>query len=146
MVEPSAQEIEFKKHIHTKYRKHFDPFSRLHVLAEGSLGKFRAFVEDHYHASLVLIFPRAFKSCDAIRRLCEVALCEDAAVILRCMLNLLVVTRWLSLNPEARAEKYLRWYWVEMYNEAQKSPDLRPAEHMDEIRTAGRAFVICGPI
>jgi hypothetical protein len=32
-----------------------------------------------------------------------VALCEDAAVILRCLLNLLVVTRWIALRPDGPA-------------------------------------------
>lgn len=140
MIQPSNEEVEFKRYIYNAYREHFDPFLRLHALAERSLNGFRGFVKDHYDASLVLIFPRAYKSYDSIRRLCEVALCEDAAVILRCLLNLLVVTRWLSLNPKVRAEKYLRWYWIEMYREAEQSPSLYPGAHLSEIRTKYAAF------
>jgi hypothetical protein len=140
MIQQSNEEVEFKKYIYNTYREHFDPFLRLHVLAERSLNTFSGFIKDHYDASLVLIFPRAYKSYDSIRRLSKVALCEVAAVILRCLLNLVVVTRWLSLNPKVRAEKYLRWYWVEMYREAEQSPNLYPAAHLSEIRTKYAAF------
>jgi len=115
------EEVGFKQHIYEKYKEHFNPFLRLHRLAELSLSNYRGFTKNPYDASLVLIFPRAYKSFDSIRRLCEVALCEDAAVILRCLLNLLVVTRWIELNPKVRAEKYIRWYWVAMHRETENS-------------------------
>jgi hypothetical protein len=135
VVQPSIEEIQFREHIHTRYKEHFNPFLRLHRLAELSLSNYRGFTKDHYDASLVLIFPRAYKSFDSIRRLCEVALCEDAAVILRCLLNLLVVTRWITLNPIVRSEKYLRWYWIAMHREAEESQGLLPAAHVAEIQT-----------
>ena len=135
LIQPTMEEIEFKKHIYKKYSSHFDPFLRLHQLAESSLSNYNGFTKNHYDAALVLIFPRAYKSFDAIRRLCEVALCEDAAVILRCLLNLLVVTRWISLRSDARAEKYIRWYWVAMYREAEESKGIVPAAHLAEIQT-----------
>jgi hypothetical protein len=135
VVQPSIDEVQFREHIYSTYREHFDPFLRLHHLAELSLSKYRGFTKNHYDATLVLIFPRAYKSFDSIRRLCEVALCEDAAVILRCLLNLLVVTRWITLNPTARSEKYIRWYWVAMHREAEESRGLMPAAHVAEIQT-----------
>lgn len=140
MVQPSKEEIEFREFIHTKFKEHFKPLLRLHHFAELSLTRYRGFTKDHYDASLVLIFPRAYKSYDSIRRLCEVALCEDAAVILRCLLNLLVVTRWISLDPKARAEKYLRWYWIEMHREAEGAQGLVPASHLKEIQTKYAAY------
>ncbi len=139
-MQPSKEEIQFKEYIHAKFGPYFNPFLRLHRFAERSLARYKGFTKDHHDASLVLIFPRAYKSFDSIRRLCEVALCEDAAVILRCLLNLLVVTRWISLNPKIRAEKYLRWYWIEMYREAEDAPGLVPAGHLKEIQTKYAAF------
>jgi Family of unknown function (DUF5677) len=140
MVQTSKEEIEFREYIHTKFKDHFKPFLRLHHFSELSLSRYKGFTKDHYDASLVLIFPRAYKSYDSIRRLCEVALCEDAAVILRCLLNLLVVTRWISLDPKVRAEKYLRWYWIEMYREAEGARGLVPASHLKEIQTKYAAY------
>src|SRR5579863_2543848 len=122
LVEPSNEEQQFKAMIYATYRGHFDHFLRLHQLAETSLLAYKGFNKDHYHGALVLIFPRAYKSFDSIRRLCEVALCEDAAVILRSLLNLLAVTRWISLKPDARARRYFAWYWVEMHRETQRAP------------------------
>jgi hypothetical protein len=105
LVQPSSDEEQFKATLYANYRDRFDHFMQLHFLAGEAIATFKGFVTDEFDA-LVLIFPRAYKSYDSIRRLCEVALCEDAAVILRSLLNLLVVTRWISLRPHSRASKY----------------------------------------
>src|SRR5216683_818537 len=120
-------ENQFKQMIYKKHREHFDHFYQLHQLAEHSLRKYKGFTGDHYQASLVLIFPSAYKSFGSIRRLCEVASCEDAAVILRCLLNLTAVTRWISLKPQPRARKYLAWYWVEMNREVEQYRGVIPS-------------------
>ncbi len=127
-------ENQFKEMTIAKHRGHFDHCYRLHQLAQDSLGKYRGFTGDHYQAALQLIFPRAYKSFDSIRRLCEVASCEDAAVILRCLLNLMVVTRWISLKPQLRARKYLAWYWVEMNREAEQSQGVIPSAWVADVR------------
>ena len=132
MSEP-IDEDQFRRTIYEKHKEHFDHFYRLHHLAEESLRTFRGFTGDHYQASLVLIYPRAYKSFDSIRRLCEVASCEDAAVILRCLLNLLVVARWLSLKPQKRARKYFAWHWVEMHRQAKQFQDCVPAAWVSDI-------------
>lgn len=133
MIQPTTQEVEFKKQIYEKYKSHFTHFLQLHQLAESALSNYNGFTKNHYDAALVLIFPRAYKSLDSIRRLCEVALCEDAGVVLRCLLNLLAVTRWITLKPNPRAEKYIRWYWVAMYREAKEFPGILPEAYLAEI-------------
>jgi hypothetical protein len=95
-------EEQFKAMIIQKYQGHFDHYYRLHQLAQASLVNYRAFTKTHYETALQYISPRAFKSFDSIRRLCEVALCEDEAVILRCLMNLMAITRWISVEPETR--------------------------------------------
>ena len=118
-----------------KHKEHFDLCYNLLRLGEESLPTYNGFTGDHYQSALVLIFPRAYKSFDSIRRLCEIASCEDAAVILRCLLNLLVVTRWISLDPEKRAGKYLAWYWVEMHRQAERHRDTIPAPWVADIQS-----------
>jgi Family of unknown function (DUF5677) len=120
--------------LYEKYREHFDYFLRLHQLAEQSLLNYKGISSNHFRGALVLIFPRAYKSFDSIRRLCEVALCEDAAVILRSLLNLLVVTRWIALKPDSRAKKYFAWYWVEMQRQVEKSKDRLSAAQIEDIQ------------
>jgi len=127
-------ENQFKEMTIAKHREHFDHVYRLHQLAQDSLGKYRGFTGNQYQAALQLIFPRAYKSFDSIRRLCEVASCEDAAVILRCLLNLMVVTRWISLKPQLRARKYLAWYWVEMNREVEQFRGVIPAAWVADVR------------
>ena len=134
MSSSSSHENDFKRQIHQKHREHFDHFYRLHQLAEWALVEYGAITKDEYHASLLLILPKAMKSFDAVRRLCEIASCEDAAVILRSLLNLMAVTRWISLDSKKRARKYLAWYWVQMYRDAGKFLNIVTAENMAEIQ------------
>lgn len=83
-------EAQFRRSIYEKYREHFDHLYRLHQFTEQAIANFKSSAATAYEVSLWLILARAFKSFDSIRRLCEVALCEDAGVILRSLLNLLV--------------------------------------------------------
>src|SRR5712692_9661667 len=124
-AKPISEE-EFRERTVSKHRMHFEHVYRLHEFAQEAIGNYKGAPLTAYHASLSFIFPKAYKSFDAIRRLCEVASCEDAAVILRSLLNLLAVTRWLSLEPEKRGRKYLAWYWVAMQSDAQNFKDRVP--------------------
>ena len=135
-------EKQFTEMIRGRYREHFDHCYRLHQIAADSLRRYKGFTGDPYQAALVLIYPRAYKSFDSVRRLCEVASCEDAAVILRCLLNLMVVTRWISLEPQKRARRYLAWYWVAMHRQAEQFREaIRPAwvadiqNHFNAVRS-----------
>jgi len=125
---------QFTQSTYAKYQEHFDHFYRLHQFAQASLQEYRGFTKDHYHAAVQLICPRAFKSFDSIRRLCEVASCEDAAVVLRCLLNLMAVTRWISRDPQKRAKKYLAWYWIELHQRAKRQPENFLADSIAEIQ------------
>jgi len=116
-------EKNFRAGIYKSHKAHFDHVYRLHRIAEEAMLSFRHHVRGPYEDALSFIFPRAYKSFDSIRRLCEVASCEDAAVILRSLLNLLVVTRWISMEPSGRSRKYLHWFWIQMYRDAQTFKD-----------------------
>ena len=127
-------EEQFKRINVEKHQKYFSHFYRLHQLAQDSLQKYKGFTADPNQAAIVLIFPRAFKAYDSIRMLCEVWSCEDAAVILRCLLNLMVLNRWISQKPQERASKYLAWYWVEMYRQTTQRPDKFPSHWIEDIQ------------
>ena len=122
MTQPLSEE-QFRRQVYETHRDHWDHVYALHRFAEGALCSFKGIADTPYKECLVLIFARAFKSYDAIRRLCEVASCEAAAVILRSLLNLLVVVRWISLDEPKRARRYSHWYWVQMYAETRKLKD-----------------------
>jgi hypothetical protein len=120
--------------IYEKYNEHFDHYYELLKFAQAALMSHRSLAKDSYHTALLYIAPRAFKSFDSIRRLCEVVACEDAAVVLRCILNLMAVTRWISLDQEKRAKKFLGWYWVELQERAEQRPDMFPAKEKANIQ------------
>jgi Family of unknown function (DUF5677) len=117
-----TSDTQFAEWLYAKYKEHFDHYYKLHQFAQAALLAHRSFTKDSYHGALQLIAPRAFKSFDSVRRLCEVALCEDAAVVARCLLNLMAVTRWISLDKEKRAKKFMGWYWVELHDRVEKDP------------------------
>jgi len=133
MPEPLKEE-QFREQIYANHREHWEHIHALHRLAENALISFRGPADTPYKECLVLIFARAFKSYDAIRRLCEVAACEDAAVILRSLLNLLVIVRWISLDEQKRARRYSHWYWIRMHAEASGMKDSVSAERLRFIQ------------
>jgi len=128
MDKPTSEE-EFRQVIQAKYSEHFEHIYALHQLAEPAIHNYRGFTSNHFEGSLVLIFGRAYKCYDSIRRLCEVALCEDAGALLRSLLNLMAVTRWISQDPPTRAKRYFDWYWISLYRQTEKFPDRMPHSH-----------------
>lgn len=133
MSDPMTED-EFRKSLINKYPDHFDHFYALYWFADDACRNYRGFSSTAYHASLSLIFAKAFKSYDSIRRLLEVASCEDAGVILRSLLNLLGVTRWISLDPEKHSKKYLASYWLAMQSDAERFKDRFPALWISDIQ------------
>lgn len=127
-----TDEDQFKATIYTKHQGHFDRVYRLFLFAQEALQQYRGFATDDYYAALQLIFPRAFKSFDSVRRLCEVASCEDAAVVLRSLL--MAVTRWISVDRVSRGKRYLAWYWIQMYRDSEKLKDKFPQRWIPEIQ------------
>ena len=126
-------EEDFRANVYKSHQGHFDHVFRLHSIAQAAITSFRGQTTTPYEQSLALIFPRAFKSFDSVRRLCEVASCEDAGVILRSLLNLMAVTRWISMEPFVRARKYLHWYWVQMHTDLQTLGDAIPSGYAPYI-------------
>ncbi len=115
-------DFQFRADVIKRHREHFAHCFNLLLFAQTSLQNYRCLTTSHYDVVLSYIWPRAFKSFDAVRRLCEVAACEDAAVVQRCLMNLMAVTRWISIDPGKRASKYLGWYWVELHERAEQYP------------------------
>lgn len=133
LPQPLSEE-QFRQNIYEKYREHFHHVYRLHKCAESALQTYKHFVSNHYEATLSLIFGRACKSYDSIRRLCEIASCEDAGVLLRSLLNLLAITRWISVDPTSRAKRYLDWYWISLKADADRFPDRVPQSWLPGIQ------------
>ena len=133
MPEPIPEE-QFRQLTYEKHKDHFDHVIALLRLAQDALRQYRYFTSTHYQASLQLIFGRAFNCYDSIRRLCELARCEDAGVLLRSLLNLLAVTRWISSNPQQRAKRYFDWYWVSLKRDSEKFADTMPPSWFPTIQ------------
>jgi len=128
-------EEQYKTMIVEKYQGDFDHCYRLHQFVQAALVNNKWFTKNHHDAAVLYIRPRAFKAYDSVRRLCEVAACEDAAVVLRSLVNLRAVARWISLvDPEKRSKKYLGWYWIERHERATESPEKFSAAEIANIQ------------
>jgi len=133
MPEPISEE-QFRQLTYERHKEHFDHVIALLRLAQDAVRQYRYFTSTHYQASLQLIFGRAFNRYDSIRRLCELARCEDAGVLLRSLLNLLAVTRWISSDPQRRAKRYFDWYWVSLKKDSEKFGDTMPRSWVPTIQ------------
>lgn len=131
-AEPITEE-QFRKALYEKFSEHFRHVYELHKVAEEAIGAFHALVSSPYEATLSLIFGRAYKAFDSIRRLCEVTSTEDAGVLLRSLLNLMAVTRWISLEPRKYAKRYFDWYWVSLKRDSEKFPGKFPQSWIPEV-------------
>jgi hypothetical protein len=127
------EEGEFTEMIQHKYMDYFSHLFVLHQLAASSLQSFLGKIDNHHQATCSLVFGRAFKSFDSIRRLCMVASTEDASILLRSLLNLVVITRWISIDQSARSQRYLEYYWFSLKEKAEKYPGFASKERMKEI-------------
>jgi hypothetical protein len=56
-------------------------------------------------------------------------------VLLRSLLNLMGVTRWISVDPAKRAKRYFDWYWVSLKMDAEKFPDRVPKAWVPTIQS-----------
>jgi uncharacterized protein DUF5677 len=69
-----------------------------------------------YPRALHLITGKAYKSYYSAVCLGRYGLTEDMGIVTRSLLNLDIVLKWISLSDrEDRANRYLEWFWVEMY-------------------------------
>lgn len=114
MIEPLTEE-QMRQRLREKYPDHFGHAWTLFEFAQDALGRFEGDAHTPLRKAMAFIGGRAFKSYHAILNLCEIAYTEDAAVILRSLFNLLVITRWLIADQsEERARKYIAWFWIAM--------------------------------
>jgi hypothetical protein len=80
--------------------------------------------------ALHLLFTKGYKALWSVIILRERRLSEDAAILLRALLNLLIVTMWIRLRAR-RAEWYLQWFWIAAREDVKNS--LSPARTHQEL-------------
>jgi len=62
-------EEDFKANVRRSHQEHFDHVFRLHSIAQDAINTFGTQTTTPYEQAVALIFPRAFKAFDSIRRL-----------------------------------------------------------------------------
>jgi len=122
------------------YPRHFDYAYSLLSLAEDAMErKVEAPSSSAYARAIVLILGKAYKSYLSAVRLGSAGLTEDMGVIIRSLLNLYIIARWISKSHrEDRARRYLAWFWIEMYRLLELVPT--PADSRQEIEREYRRY------
>ena len=111
-------EAEFTEWLETrKYPEHFKRAKLLRSKSEDALVKGgQAPSGSAYAKAVALIFGKAYKSYVSAIYLGARGLTEDMGVVIRSLLNLYIIAKWIGTKDrEARAMRYLEWFWVEMY-------------------------------
>jgi len=100
-----------------KYPEHFRWARMLRSKTEDALVKGGHAPSDSAYAKAVaLIFGKAYKSHVSALCLAGRGLTEDLGVVVRSLLNLYIIARWIATaDREARAVRYIEWFWVEMW-------------------------------
>lgn len=98
------------------YVRHFAYARKLLGLAEQAMLKGGAAVQGAaFPQAIALILAKAYKSFYSATLLGRLALTEDMGVLIRSLLNLHIIARWIAFSDtQNRAQRYVQWFWVEM--------------------------------
>jgi len=99
------------------YKEEFGVAERLRSRAEQYMSTLvKADAELAYPRAVYLMTGKAYKSYCSALFLARYGFTEDMGVVVRSLLNLDIVLKWISsADREARAKRYLGWFWVEMH-------------------------------
>lgn len=106
------------------YKEHFAVANGFLNYSEGLMGnRVGADKESKYAHAMALLGGKAYKSYLSSVLLASQGLVEDMGIIARSLVNLCIVARWIShTDREARARRYIGWFWVEMYEMTRSTP------------------------
>jgi hypothetical protein len=107
---------DFKARMIERHRPSFDLWRRCHELLELGIPLSRD-VSLPYQRALDILFVQQFKSHGSLYFLCVHGHGEDAATILRRMLEIAFQADYLCGDlgqRDSRAEKYLAWFWLQV--------------------------------
>src|SRR6266403_2220321 len=106
------------------YKEHFAVANGLLNYSEGLMGNRVGTDKDSRYAhAMALLGGKAYKSYLSSVLLASQGLVEDMGIIARSLVNLCIVARWISnTDREARARRYIGWFWVEMFEMTRSVP------------------------
>src|SRR6266849_1163312 len=121
------------------YKNHFSLANGLLRYAEDLMRNgTKADKDSKYAHAMALLTGKAYKSYLSSIHLASQGLIEDMGVIVRSLLNLCIVAHWISdANREARARRYIGWFWIEMFRMTNSIP--APSDVKEQIDKMYRA-------
>ena len=94
-----------------------------------------------YEKVCAILFSEAYSRFPAIKTLCEDGLSHSALIVLRSLLNLFFIFHWIShKHTNARAKRYLGWYWKTMMYNIKNDPSNYDKEFKKEVRNNYRSI------
>ncbi len=110
--------------VNVRYREHFAVANGLINYAEELMrNRVQADKNSKYAHAMALLAGKAYKSYLSSVQLASQGLVEDMGIVVRSLVNLCIVARWIShTDREARARRYIGWFWVEMLEMTRSIP------------------------
>ncbi len=89
----------------------------------------------NHEKAAAILFGQAYSRFLAVKLLCEDAMGDASLIVLRSLLNLFIMFHWiLEKQKEARAKRYIGWYWRELMSRIRLAPASYDALRKKEVR------------
>jgi len=137
---------DLRSKIYDEFEEIFDSTNELVRVAQGMMtemnqkGILKAGIQSHEKASAIL-FREAYSRFLAVKLLCEDGMGDTSLIVLRSQLNLYIMFHWiLKKQKEARAKRYIGWYWKTWKGKIDQAPSDYDAAWKREVRKKHNAI------
>ena len=119
---------ELRKQIYEEFKEIFDLTNELLRIAQTimvEMNKKGGLKEDsqNHEKAVAILFGQAYSRFLAVKLLCEDGMGDASLIVLRSLLNLFIMFYWiLKKQREARAKRYIGWYWKELKSRIRLAP------------------------
>lgn len=132
---------DLRKAVYNEFKEIFDSTNELLRLSQGMMaqmnqkGALQAGSQNHEKASAIL-FSEAYGRFLAVKLLCEDCMGDSSLIVLRSQLNLFIMFHWiLKKHKEARAKRYIGWYWKTKKEKIRGTPSNYDASRKKNVRS-----------
>lgn len=119
---------ELRKQIYEEFKEIFESTNELLRIAQIIMvemhkkGGLKVESQNHEKA-VAILFGQAYSRFLAVKLLCEDGMGDASLIVLRSLLNLFIMFYWiLKKQKEARAKRYIGWYWRELKSRIRLAP------------------------
>lgn len=131
---------DLRRTVYNEFKEIFDSTNELLRLAHEVMtqmdqkGALKAESQNHEKVSAIL-FGEAYGRFLAVKLLCEDCMGDSSLIVLRSQLNLFIMFHWiLKKHKEARAKRYVGWYWKTKREKIKETPSNYDANQKKDVQ------------